>query len=443
MPSQLNLVQAFQIRKKPELVAFTGAGGKTSLMINLAKQLQGRVLLTTTTRMFAAQIESAAASLPAISCTYPDLAPLDRASGKSIVVGPLQGDKVTAVPLDLPQRLLARPDIDTVLVEADGSKMLPIKAPAAHEPALPRGVTLVVPAAGIDALHGRIIDVAHRPELVAGLLGKDQKDILSTADMAALLSHAEAGMKDVPADARVIPTINKVETPDQLAAARRIARYMLQQSRIQQVLLSSRQALGSVVEVQRRVTAVVLAAGQSRRMGRSKQLLPWGDTTVLGQTLRNLKESAIHDILVVTGAEAEKVSTIAQAEAVPTIHNEKYAAGEMLSSLKTAVAQLPNNRTAVLVMLADQPMVIAPIIDQLLHAYARGEGSIIAPEFDGRRGNPVLIDRAHFAELLALPPNAAPRDLLRRHPITLISSPSAVVLQDLDNLDDYNRLRPL
>lgn len=442
MTSHLNLIQAFQITEKPELVAFTGGGGKTSLMFVLARQFSGRVLLTTTTRMFAAQVDSAADALAAVTCTYPNLTPLEGASAKMIVTGSRQGDKVIGVPLDLPQQLLARPGIDTILVEADGSKMLPIKAPAAHEPALPVGVTLVVPVAGIDALHGRIGEVAHRPELAAKLLGKSQEDLLTVKDIATLLSHDKGGLKDAPVKARVIPAINKVETPEQLAAARQIAQQVLQKERIQQVLLSSSQAVGSVVEIQRRVTAVVLAAGQSRRMGRSKQLLPWGETTVLGQTLRNLKESAVHDILVVTGAEAEQVAAIAQEEAVPTVHNERYDSGEMLSSLQTAVARLPENRTAVLVMLADQPMVTAPIIDQLLHAYARNEGSLIAPEYGSRRGNPVLIDRAHFAELLTLPPGSAPRDLLRSHPVTLVPVSTGAILQDIDNLDDYERYRP-
>jgi molybdenum cofactor cytidylyltransferase len=440
----LTLTAAFQIGNDPELVAFTGAGGKTTLMMLLAKELPGKVLLTTTTRMFAAQIKTAESTLPAVTCHYPDLALLDDkdiAPDTTIVVGPIQGDKVTGVPLDLPQRLLAHPDIDTVLVEADGAKMMPVKAPAAHEPALPVGVTLVVPVVGMNALGGRIKDVAHRPELVARLLHKRETDRLTIDDIACLLSHKEAGLKWVPAAARVIVTINKVETASQLQAARNIARLVLQRSRVQQVVLSSTLTARRVVEVQRRVTAVVLAAGQSQRMGRSKQLLPWGDTTILGQTLRNLKESAVFDIIVVTGAEAEEVSAIAQEEAVPTIYNEQYATGEMLSSLKTAVAQLPANRSAVLVMLADQPMVTAPVIDQIVQAYWWGGGSIVAPEYKGRRGNPVLIDRRHFAELLALPHDAAPRNLLQRHPVNLVPTTTDVVLHDIDHLEDYERYR--
>jgi molybdenum cofactor cytidylyltransferase len=445
MSDKFTLSEAFQIGEGPELVAFIGGGGKSTLMIALAKQMAGKVVLTTSTRMFAAQIESAASTLQAVTYHYPDLDPLDdrdAAPDKTIIVGPIKGDKVTGVPLNLPKQLLTRHHIDAVVVEADGAKMLPIKAPAAHEPALPVGVTLVVPVVGMNALDGRIKDVAHRPELVARLLHKREMDRLTIDDIVCLLSHEEGGLKGIPATARVIPVINKVETPDQLQAARSIARLVLQNSRVQQVVLSSAQAANPVVEVQRRVTAVVLAAGQSRRMGRSKQLLPWGETTLLGQTLRNLKESAVHDTLVVTGAEAAKVEAIAQAEGVPILHNSRFASGEMLSSLQTAVAQLPASRSAVLVMLADQPMVTAPIIDQILHAYGRGEGTIVAPSFEERRGNPVLIDRRHFDELLTLPGDAAPRNLLQRHPVNLVPTMTEVVLQDIDNLEDYERYRP-
>jgi molybdenum cofactor cytidylyltransferase len=150
----------------------------------------------------------------------------------------------------------------------------------------------------------------------------------------------------------------------------------------------------------------------------------------------------VHDILVVTGAEAAKVEDIARAEGVPTLHNSRFATGEMLSSLQTAVAQLPANRSAVLVTLADQPMITALDIDLLLHAYWQRDDGVVAPEYNGRRGNPVLIDRRHFVELLALPAGAAPRDLLQRHLVTLVPALTESVLQDIDNLDDYERYRP-
>ncbi len=99
---------------------------------------------------------------------------------------------------------------------------------------------------------------------------------------------------------------------------------------------------------------------------------------------------------------------------------------------------------AMLVMLGDQPLVGPDIIDALLAAYAAGPHGLVAPTYGGRRGNPVIIDRRYFAELLALPPEAAPRALLQHHPddLLLVEVESDAILHDLDRPEDYERLRP-
>jgi molybdenum cofactor cytidylyltransferase len=127
---------------------------------------------------------------------------------------------------------------------------------------------------------------------------------------------------------------------------------------------------------------------------------------------------------------------------VPALFNEQYASGEMLSSLQTAVDQLPENIDAVLVVLGDQPLVEPQTMDGILAAYRQGKGEIVAPQFDSRRGNPVLIGRGYFSELLALPPGSAPRDLVKKHPIHLVSVASDSILQDIDDPQDYERLCP-
>jgi molybdenum cofactor cytidylyltransferase len=457
----MNLQAAFQLGNGPELISLVGGGGKTSLMFALARALPGRVVTTTTTRMFAAQTALA----PAV-CRAHDLEVLGPALaryGSCLVVGDeVENEKVSGVDPALPGEWLARPDVDFVLVEADGARRRPIKAPAAHEPVLPPRTTLLVPVVGIDALDGRIRDVAHRPQMVCRLLNEGHQssvisdqlsvishqwrvdDRLTVEAVAVLLAHRQGGLKGAPDSARVIPFLNKVENADRLAAARRIAQLVLHESRIERVLIGAVHSQTPVQEVQQRVTAVVLAAGEAKRMGQTKQLLPWGETTVLGQTLRNLGQTAVHDILVVTGHEAAAVAAEAITHGVATIHNPEYATGEMLSSLQTAVAQLSQNRAAVLVMLADQPMVTAQTIDRLLAAYWQGESELIAPVYEGQRGNPVLIGRSYFDELLALPVGSAPRALLRRHrpQLYLVPVDSDAVLRDLDRPEEYERWRP-
>ena len=451
-----DFVTAFDLQA-PAMVAFVGGGGKTSLMFALAKALPGRVVVTTTTRIFAAQMKLATAVLSIteignwqLKPPIPNLQAILDKHKHCLVIGQVRGDKALGVPRELPGQLLARPDVDFVLVEADGSRMRPIKAPAAHEPVIPLETTLVVPVVGIDALNGRIADVAHRPELVLSLIrhASSVNNRLMAEDAAILLTHPQGGLKGVPAGARVIPFINKVETAAQRTAARQIAGHVLRNtqyaSRIPQVVIGAAKTNQPIREVHRRVTAVVLAAGQAKRMGHTKQLLPWGETTVLGQVLRNLRATAVHDSLVVTGHEAEKITAVAAAENVKSIFNPHYAAGEMLSSLQTAVARLPNHIAAILVMLADQPMVEPDTINQLLEAYWQQKSDLIAPAFKGRRGNPVLIGRAYFKELLALPPGVAPRYLLRQYDesIHLVPVTTDAVLRDLDNLTDYEQWRP-
>lgn len=446
------------------LVAFVGGGGKTSLLFALAAALPGRVVITTTTRIFAAQIRLAPAVLHADELT--SLSSLLDAHGRVLVIGQLAGDKALGVDSDLPARLLARRDVDYVLVEADGSRMRPVKAPADHEPVIPSGATLVVPVAGLDALERPLAEAAHRVEIVQQLLeaqrSQDAEELeglfpslfvrrlgigdgayLTPPGLARLLTHPEGGLKGAPPGARVIPFLNKADDEARLGAARAAARLMLRESRVSRVVVGAARTAEPVREVWRRVTAIVLAAGESRRMGRNKLLLPWGETTVLAQTLANVQAAGAHDLVVVTGHESDRIAPLAAPAGAPIIHNSDYAQG-MLSSVQTAVRSLPAAVDAVLVVLGDQPMVAPAIIDRLLAAYAASTAGLVAPAYLGQRGNPVLIDRRHFTELLALPPDDAPRALLQRHPGDLLLMPvdDEAILHDLDRPEDYERWRP-
>ncbi|MCA9936385.1 MAG: putative selenium-dependent hydroxylase accessory protein YqeC, partial [Anaerolineales bacterium] len=381
--------------------------------------------------------------------------------GTALVVGQVEGEKAFGVPPELPAQLLARPGVRHVLIEADGSRMRPIKAPAAHEPVIPPQTTLVVPVMGMDALERPLHEAAHRPELVQEVISEQYSvisgqysvngdTVLTPVMAAALLAHPQGGLKGVPGGARVIPAINKVDSPARLAAARQVARHILRLTDgiVPQVVLSAAHRDEPVREVWRRedggVTAVILAAGQSKRMGRNKLALPWGAGTVLDETVRQMGGTAVPNLLLITGHEAAQAQAVAARHGVPTLHNPHYAAGELITSVQAALRSLPESITAVLVVLGDQPGILPQTIDQLLAAYAQGQGAIIAPTYQGRRGNPVLIDRRFFADLLALPAAAAPRDVLRRYPqaVTLLPVNDPAILQDLDKPEDYERLRP-
>lgn len=187
------------------------------------------------------------------------------------------------------------------------------------------------------------------------------------------------------------------------------------------------------------IAAVVLAAGLSSRMGQSKHLLPWlNDQTVIEQILAQVIAADVPAIYVITGNRAEEVTAKAQAMGVEAIYNLDYATGEMLSSLKTGIRQLPAEVEAMLVVLGDQPRIRADAMQQIMAAFTAGKGKIIVPRYQGQRGHPILISRAYFAELRALPPDGAPREVLARHAdqVYLLDLDTSAP-GDLDTPEDY------
>jgi molybdenum cofactor cytidylyltransferase len=439
---------------EPALVSLVGGGGKTSLMVALARALvaNGRsVIATTTTRIFTEQLGLAPVAFTGQTVSPSRVQTALARHGWCLVVGRLNGEKAAGVAIDQPAQWLARSGVDVVLVEADGSRMRPFKVPADHEPVVPPETTLLIPVVGVQAVNGRIADSAHRPERVVALVQSilaaqpqtvTPDSLLTPALIADLLTHPQGGLKNAPPTARIVPFINQIETAVDFSHARQIARLALRSAAVDSVLLGSARSETPVFERHERVRIVILAAGRGQRMGGvTKQLLPWGDATVLEEVIVQAQASMAHDLVVVTGHDAAAVTAVAEAAGAATLHNPDYANGEMLSSLKTAVGHLPSHIQAILVMLADQPLVDQPIIDQLLSAYWRGEGDLIAPTYNGLRGNPVLLGRAYFEELLALPAGLAPRTLLRRHydKLRLVPVASDAVLIDLDRPQDYEQ----
>ena len=192
------------------------------------------------------------------------------------------------------------------------------------------------------------------------------------------------------------------------------------------------------------IAGIILAAGQGRRLGQTKQLLAWGRTTILGQTIQQVQASQVDEIVVVTGHDAAAVAAIASAHQVSTIYNPDHATGELLSSLKTAVRTLAEPVAAALVILADQPFIPPTVLNQLIAAFQQEAGQLLAPTFHGQRGNPVLIGRSLFPALLALPADSAPRALFQQFPeqVSLVEVETGAILLDIDRWEDYERLRP-
>lgn len=192
------------------------------------------------------------------------------------------------------------------------------------------------------------------------------------------------------------------------------------------------------------ISALILAAGASKRMGQPKLLLSWGKQTVIEHVVSTFLQAGIADILVVTGGAHEQVEKVIEHFPVRKLYNQNYAAGEMLSSLQLGLRQMPQQTEAVLVGLGDQPQLMESSVRSVCEAYREGKFRLVVPSFQKRRGHPWLVDHVLWNKLLALSAPASPRDFLNSHAdeIHYVNMDTPTILADLDTPEDYNKSRP-
>jgi molybdenum cofactor cytidylyltransferase len=446
----MELYRALRIQAK-EIVAFVGGGGKTTAMFRLADELvaQGeRVVTTTTTRIFASQIDLAPHHIihPRGQATHQLLATLSQqlaAHPHTLVVGEPDHEigKAFGVEPDVVEAMASMPNLDAILNEADGSRMRPFKAPADHEPVVPECTTLLVPVVGVDAIGRPLIDeYVHRAERVAELAEVEVGVQVTPEIVAAVLTHPQGGLKGLPQSARAVPLINKVENREQLVTAQDLAHRLLAHQGIDAVAVGAVQREDPVTEVHGRVGAVVLAAGASRRFGAPKQLLPWKECTLLEHVVDVALAAQADPVIVVLGFEADACRAALGDRPVRVVVNHDWAEGQS-TSVRAGLAALPANTSAALFPLVDQPGVTSALINALIERHRATLAPVVWPEHMGQRGNPVLFDRITFPQLMRLTGDTGGRPVLAAHAQHAervpVSDPG--VLFDIDTPDDYAR----
>lgn len=188
------------------------------------------------------------------------------------------------------------------------------------------------------------------------------------------------------------------------------------------------------------VGAIILAAGESKRMGKPKLLLPFGDKTILETVVTNVVQSKADEVLVVLGADPKKTEEKIKDLPVTITVNPHYKKG-MLSSVQWGFNAIPKNIRGVLVCLGDQPSIPPSIMDKVIEAFKNSRKGIVVPAFKKNRGHPVLIDVKYRKEIEDLSSDVGLRGIVYNHPgDTLeveVDTPS--ILRDIDNPNDYKK----
>ncbi len=458
----MKLSEALRI-EQPQSIAFVGAGGKTTALFNLARQLPPPVIVTTTTHLAKWQIVLADQHIqisPEDDITDHLLVDL---SGVLLITGSeLQDERMSGLDFHTLEHLygFASDANISLLIEADGSKQRPLKAPAEHEPVIPDFVDKVVVVAGLSALDQPLSEAwVHRPEKFAGLSGLAINESISLDAIVSVLTNQKGGLKGIPKDADVTVLLNQADTPELLSKAKFLSSLLLPyyQSVIIASLKNSNQYINGqayddehqidnrfvggegVISVIEQVAGIILAAGRSSRIGTPKQLLNWQGRTFIEQAILNAQESRLSPVVVVIGAFSEKIEKVIINQAVNIVINEEWSLGQS-TSIRAGLNKLPQGIGAVVFLLVDQPHISPLLINKLIDTHASSLSSIVVPIIDGKRGNPVLFDQRTFPDLRMLEGDIGGRKLFSQYHPEWVEWFDTSVLTDVDTIDDYDQL---
>jgi len=190
------------------------------------------------------------------------------------------------------------------------------------------------------------------------------------------------------------------------------------------------------------ISAILLAAGGSNRLGKPKQLIPWRGTTLLNYTISEIEKSGITDIILVLGASAETITESLINSQLRIVINTNWRSGKA-SSINAGMKALDAETECVMIFLCDQPYIYAKLINRLLKAGQGSQAAIIAPGVDGKPGNPVLFKKSTFEAFSKLHGEEGGKKLFNKFKMELIPWRDERILLDMDTLEDLQHLDQL
>jgi molybdenum cofactor cytidylyltransferase len=439
-----------------ETMAFVGAGGKTTAMFQLARELQPPVIVSATTHLGVWQIPLADEHV--IAKTPDDLQNFSP-RGVALVTGEFEGDRTNGLGFDAIYWVHenSRKHSIPLLIEADGSRQKPLKAPGEHEPPIPDFVQTVVVVSGLSAL-GKPLDeeTVHRPEIFARLSGLQLGETITSTALTRVLTHPEGSLKNIPPAARRIALLNQADTPDLQAQADSIAKALL--STYHSVVIASLKD-ENIYAVREPIAGIVLAAGEAQRYGKPKQLLDWRGEPFVRAVAKTALEAGLSPVIVVTGAYHGQVGAALKDLPVQIVYNKEWQSGQassiragiftLTSPLRHSVTPPPfsegkRGRTGGgIFLLADQPQITPTILHALVEEHASTLAPVIAPMVIDRRANPVLFDQVTFPDLMKLKGDVGGRGIFSKYKVTYLPWHDDALLLDVDTPEHYQRLKDL
>ena len=434
-------------------LAIVGAGGKTSAMFRLAREVEPPVIVSTSTHLSLAQ--TGLADRHIVIREPEELTRLDYGliQGVVLLTGPEIENKrvqgLSEASLEGLRKFADHHNIP-VIIEADGSRQLPLKAPAEHEPAIPPWVNSVMVVAGLNGL-GKTLgsETVHRPDRFSELSGILPGEIITSDGLSKFLIHPAGGLKNIPRNARKMLLLNQADLGVIQAEAKNIAMnlagvydsiliaslYKEGKSFLQDIITPYSAPVYAVYEP---TAGIILAAGESRRFGGPKALLEWKGKPFIRHIVETALQARLDPVIVVVGAVVNPIVEALNGLPIQIIKNEAWQEGQG-SSVRAGVKSCEGLTGGAIFLLCDQPQISASLVESLVELHQSNLSKIICPQVDGKRANPVLFDRDIYPDLLALHGDTGGRVLFSKYPISWLPWHDASIAFDIDTPADYQR----
>jgi molybdenum cofactor cytidylyltransferase len=187
------------------------------------------------------------------------------------------------------------------------------------------------------------------------------------------------------------------------------------------------------------VAGIIIAAGESKRLGTPKQLLPWQGKMLLEYIIQTISNCNIDPIHVILGSNYEQITSVINFQGVKIINNKNWKEGKG-TSISLGIRSLPEQIKAAFIFVGDQPFLNANLIGALLHLYKNKEFDIVAPFVHGIQSNPVLFNQSVFKELIKLKGEEGGKDIFKKFRLEKLDWDKEQILWDIDSLEDYQKL---
>ena len=190
-----------------------------------------------------------------------------------------------------------------------------------------------------------------------------------------------------------------------------------------------------------KTSVIILAAGQGKRMGTTKQLLPWGDTTVLGKSIACYNDINIDKLIIVVGYKADLIKETFSREKITWTYNENFT-GDMASSFKKGFEEVDKDTEVLYLALGDTPAIRIETLKLMKIVYEKNKYKIIIPMVNGRKGHPVLFSKDVFKDLENVGETYNLKDVIKNHDdeVYYLQVEDENIIHDIDTIEEYETL---